>query len=105
MFACSLMPRPTDTIRSACDRSTACFASWNGASGFWRIADGVDRRPSSARTGAGDAPARGLIGAKGADLEGDEVRRRSLRHDVGGQLALEHRPDERGVAAGRLDAR
>ena len=34
MFACSLMPRPTDTIRSACDRSTACLACWNGGSGF-----------------------------------------------------------------------
>jgi hypothetical protein len=39
MFACSLMPRPTETIRSACDRSTACFACWNGGSGFSRIAD------------------------------------------------------------------
>ena len=26
MFACSLMPRPTLTIRSAFDRSTACLA-------------------------------------------------------------------------------
>ena len=38
---------------------------------------------------------RDLVDAIGADLERDEVRRRPLRHDVGGQLALEHRPDER----------
>ena len=33
------MPRPTATMRSARLRSTACLASWNGGSGFWRIAD------------------------------------------------------------------
>ena len=54
---------------------------------------------SSARTGAGDAPLRRLIGAERADLERDEMRRRPLRHDVGGQLALEHRPHERRLAA------
>ena len=27
MFSCVLIPRPTATMRSACDRSTACFAS------------------------------------------------------------------------------
>ena len=55
MFACSLMPRPTDTIRSAWDRSTACRASWNGASGFCRIA-AASTATASARTGAGDVP-------------------------------------------------
>ena len=54
----------------------------------------VDRHRRAPRTGAGDAPLRRLIGAKRADLERDEMRRRSLRHDVGGQLALEHRPHE-----------
>ena len=43
-------------MRSACDRSTACFASWNGASGFCANRRRVDGRPSSARTGAGAAP-------------------------------------------------
>ena len=92
--SCPLMPRPTATMRSACDRSTACFASWNGASGFWRIAAAsiVDRQRRDRRRRA--APRR-LIGPERADLERDEVRRRALRHDVGGQLALEHRPDER----------
>ena len=63
------------------------------------LADRARRRRStaSARTGAGDAPARRLIGAERADLERDEVRRRALRHDVGGELALEHRPHERAV--------
>jgi len=31
------------------------------------------------------------------------VRRLTLGHDVGGQLSLKHRPDERRVAAGPLD--
>ena len=50
---------------------------------------------SSARTGAGGRALRRLVDAKRADLKRDEMRRGSLRHDVGGQLALEHRPDER----------
>jgi hypothetical protein len=51
----ALMPRPTATMRSACDRSTACLASWNGASGAWRI-DAASMATSSVRTGAGVAP-------------------------------------------------
>ena len=92
MFACSLMPRPTETMRSACDRSTACLASWNGASGFCRIAaastvdvERAHRRGRRALRAAWSARIR-------ADLERDEMRRRALRHDVGGELALEHRP-------------
>ncbi len=27
MCSCALIPRPTATMRSACERSTACFAS------------------------------------------------------------------------------
>ena len=92
MFACSLMPRPTDDdplgLRQI-DRLLALPGTAPRASG-----GSPTRRPStvSARTGAGAAPLRRLVGAKRADLEGDEVRRRPLRHDVGGQLALEHRP-------------
>jgi hypothetical protein len=83
------MPRPTATMRSACDRSTACFASWNGASGFWRIGRGVDgdrTRPHRRRRLAARLRRR-----EGADLDGDQVRGRPLAHDVGVQLALEHR--------------
>ena len=62
-------------------------------------ASGESRQASTAtaraRTGAGDAPSCRLIGAERADLERDEMRRRPLRHDVGRQLALEHRPHER----------
>ena len=56
MFSCVLMPRPTATIRSACDRSTACFASWNGASGCLANGRGVDRDGARAVTGAALAP-------------------------------------------------
>ena len=48
------MPRPTATMRSACERSTACLASWNGASGRWRIAARVH-----AHAGGGDDRAPG----------------------------------------------
>ena len=56
MFACSLMPRPTETMRSACDRSTACLRLLKRRLGL--LADRRRRRPStaSARTGAGAAP-------------------------------------------------
>ena len=60
------------------------------------------RSTASARTGAGDAPLRRLVGAERANLKRDEMRRRALRHDVGGQLALEHRPHERRLAAARV---
>ena len=59
--------------------------------------DGVDGA-ATVRTGA----ARALlhrVGAKRADLERHEVRRRPLEHDVGVDLALEHRPHEREAAA------
>ena len=47
------MPRPTATIRSACDRSTACLASLNGASGFWRIvAASIGSTPCARAAGA-----------------------------------------------------
>ena len=94
------MPRPTATIRSACDRSTDCLASWNGGSGFSRIADGVDVDASASNRRGRVALGR-LVGAQRADLKRHEVRRRTLRHDVGGQLALKHRPHEGDLAAGR----
>ena len=97
MFSCDLMPRPTATIRSACDRSTACLASWNGASAFCRTTlasmrdgGGGDRR--------GRAPLLHGVGAEGADLHRDEVRRRSIEDHVGDQLALEHRARERRLS-------
>ena len=65
--SCPLMPRPTATMRSACDRSTACFASLNGASGFWRIfaASIGDRRlVASARA----APPRFTASARNAPI-------------------------------------
>ncbi len=105
MFSCDLMPRPTATIRSACDRSTACLASWNGASGFWRIVDGVD----------GDARRRHGRGAMPPSPRRRRGRRRSgssrgaapapCGHDVGHELALEHRARERGGAVHRADGR
>ena len=57
IFRCSwpLMPRPTATMRSAWVRSTACFASWNGASTSWRIVPG-SIVTGKAATGAGAAP-------------------------------------------------
>ncbi len=42
-------------MRSACVRSTACFASRNGASGVWRIAP-PSTLTATVRTGAGAAP-------------------------------------------------
>ena len=83
------MPRPTATIRSACERSTACFASWNGASGFWRIVDGVDRDVDACATGAAAAPRFDRIGAERADLERHEMRRRPVGVDVGGAACPE----------------
>ena len=77
MCSCPLMPRPTATIRSACDRSTACLASLNGASGFWRIVDRVDRDVRRLHRGRGGAAVRHGVGAERADLERDEVRRRA----------------------------
>ncbi len=55
IFSSSLIPRPTATMRSACERSTACFASRNGGSGFWRIA-AASMRGSIVCTSAGVAP-------------------------------------------------
>ena len=95
MFACSLMPRPTDDDPLGLRQVDRLLRFLERRLGL--LADRRRRRPStaSARTGAGDAPLRRLVGAERADLERDEVRRRPLRHDVGGQLALEHRPHER----------
>ena len=61
---------------------------------------------SSARIGAAEAPSGGLIGAERPDLQRHEMRRRPLRHDVGRQLSLEHRPDTDDLAAaGALHSR
>ena len=67
MFACSLMPRPTDTIRSACDRSTACLACWNGGSGFSRIADALHAEIAASRPicDAGWLPMERQVGSSG----------------------------------------
>ena len=77
-------------MRSACDRSTACFASLNGASGFCRMAPHRRRRLHFAHRRRDRAARRG-VGAERADLKRHEVRRRTGRLDVGVQLALEHR--------------
>ena len=100
--SCALMPRPTATMRSACDRSTACRASWNGASGCCRIATASIATRERAHGRGGRSP-RATASARNAPIwNDDEVRRRSQRHDVGGQLALEHRPRERGAPPSRL---
>ena len=44
-----------------------------------------------------------LVGAKCADLKADEMRRRPLRHDVGRELSLKHRPDEHQLFACALE--
>ena len=64
--SCALMPRPTATMRSACERSTACFASLNGASGFCRIAP-ASIVTSALRSGAGAAP-RAAASARNAPI-------------------------------------
>ena len=97
MFACSLMPRPTDDDALGLRQVDRLPRLLERRLRLLADRGGVDVTVS-ARTGAGDAPLRGLVGAKRADLERDEMRRRSLRHDVGGQLALKHRPHERGSA-------
>ena len=105
-------------MRSACDRSTACFASWNGASGFCRIAaasidraDASDRRRPAPRV---DRP------AERADLERHEHGARrgttsavSLPWNIGrtkvapatGALDRRDVGDERARAAPRASAR
>ena len=96
------MPRPTATMRSAWPRSTAWRASWNGGSTVWR--DGARRAPrSSALTAAGAPPGDG-VGAERADLAGDDGRAVALRRHLGHELALEHRPQERGARAAALHA-
>ena len=101
MFACSLMPRPTDDDALGLRQIDRLLRLLERRLGLLRGSPRRRRVTSSARTGAGDAPSRGLIGAKRADLERDEMRRRALRHDVGGQLALEHRPHERRLGRRR----
>ena len=92
----ALMPRPTATMRSACDRSTAALASWNGGSAVWRSA------PASMRDGLRGhrrpAAARGGVGAEAPIWNDTQVRRRPLGGHVGDQLALEHRPRERAAS-------
>ena len=90
--SCPLMPRPTATMRSACERSTACFASLNGASGFCRIAPAsIDT--SALRTGAGAAP-RAAASARNAPIWNvTRCGAGPIGLDVGAQLALEHRAD------------
>ena len=44
-----------------------------------------------------------LVHAERADLKRHEMGRRSLRHDVGGEPALKHRPHECGLPARALD--
>ena len=101
MFACSLMPRPTDDDPLGLRQVDRLLRFLERRSGFWRIAAAstVDRERAHRRR---RRALRRLIGAERADLERDEVRRRPLRHDVGGQLALEHRPHERAAAAVRV---
>ena len=91
MFSCSLMPRPTDDdalgLRQI-DRLLRFLKRRLRLLADRRRVDVDVERAHRRRRRA----LRRLVGAKRADLERDEVRRRPLRHDVGGQLALEHRP-------------
>ena len=105
MFACSLMPRPTDDDPLGLRQIDRLLRFLERRLGL--LPDRRRRRPvtASARDRRRRRALRRLIGAERADLERDEVRRRALRHDVGGQLALEHRPHEGGLAAAALDAR
>ena len=59
----------------------------------------------SARTGARRRAPRRLVRAKRSDLHRHEMRRLSLRDDVGGQLALKHRAHERRRTVDGLDRR
>ena len=85
MCSCALMPRPTATIRSACDRSTACLASWNGASAFCRTP------PASMPTAAAAIGAAALALLSGVGPERADLHRRrdaapAHRHHVGDEL-------------------
>ena len=102
MCSCPLMPRPTETMRSACERSTACSRFRERRLGLLADRGGVDRHRRARAIGAGAAPRCRRVGAERADLERDEVRRRAGGRDVGAQLALEHRPREDRPSSCRL---
>ena len=95
-----LMPRPTETMRSACVRSTACFASRNGASGFCRTA------PASIDAACVATGARALLQRVGAERANLERRRsagpRRSATTSASSLRLEHRAHERGARRRRL---
>ena len=98
MFFCSLIPRPTETMISACVRSTACLASLKTSCGLLRMtpsaistADGFDR------SGAGASF--DFVSAKCSVLESHEPRGVAGEADVGGELALEHLAGEEQLVA------
>ena len=81
--------REIDRLLRLAERRLGLLA--DGRPGF----DELERRD----VGAAASPRTRRIGAEGAELHGDEVRRRPERHHVGDQLGLEHRPLERPPAS------
>ena len=80
---------------SACERSTACLASWNGASGRVRICAGGWR--STCLDGA--APASHLVATIGADLEACKPRPVARQRNIGREFSLKHLPREEQLSA------
>ena len=99
-----LMPRPTATMRSACDRSTACLASWNG--GFRLLPDGrASTVTASARHRRRRVALDDRVGAERADLEGHEVRAWPSAHACATSLPWNIGRAKAGPAALRLERR
>src|SRR6202047_4718370 len=107
IFFCSLMPRPTDTIISACVKSTACFASLKTSCGLFRTtASGTSTFTVSIGAAAAPAPTRppppsrfAFVGGERAILKGHKVRPRARKAHVGHKLSLKHLPREQQLPA------
>ena len=99
MFFCSLMPRPTETMISACERSTACLASLKELPGWVRITPSAISTLHSLNRGSGAAVLH-LVSAISAPLWklANHGAVAGEAH-IGGELALEHLPREQQLAA------
>ena len=103
IFFCSLMPRPTATMISACVRSTACLASLKDFRRF--VADHAIRDVDGHRLDRSCAGAGfGLVAAKCAVLEGGEPWASLVKLTSAASFALKHLASEDELAAFVLES-